>query len=113
MWFKSADKNLLKKSIKQFEELHDKLKVLSKQVYMVQGGTYNQLKKILDDRFVKSHKNIYNRLQAAIKGENNQNISLDAPHKVADILKDTMKLIELKLAKEERKLRIEEDENEE
>lgn len=110
MWFKTANEEITERSLKKFLSLRAKLEKLSKMVFATQSGVYNELKRLVKDRFIKSDKLIFNRLNSAISGENNQKIALDSPHRVSNILKETISILNIKIARERKKLQEIKDE---
>lgn len=108
-WFSKiakSDKERIQHNIARLEELFSVVHELSHFVFAAQGGAYDVLKQILDDKLVLGRPYLHAKIKSALTGENNQKLVLDSPNTVKQILIEAEDMIASDIAKEKESLRI-------
>lgn len=108
MWFFKIAKNereRLKRNISRLEELRSIVHDLGYFAIASNSGGYQVLEEIINDNVVRGRPKVYEKLQSALIGENNQKIALDAPTRFHAIMIEAEELIHREIGKEQRSLR--------
>lgn len=113
-WFNKvarSEKERTQTNILRLEELRSVVHDLGYFAVASQGGGYQMLKELIDDNLVRGRPQVYEKLQSALIGENNQKIVLDAPTRFQGLMVEAEDLIKREIGKERRYLRKLESEN--
>lgn len=102
-----SDIERINRNILRLEELKHSVHELGYFVFASQGGGYVSLKTILEDKLVRGRPRIWDKLNEAVIGENNQKLALDAPSKFQTIMVEAESLILHEINREKKNLREE------
>lgn len=100
-----SDADRIRNNISRLEELRGKVHDLAYFVVASNSGGYNVLEGMLEDGIVKGRPRVHAKLQAALTGENNQKLALDAPQRVQGLMLEAEKLIDRELHDERSELK--------
>lgn len=101
----ASDEERLKRNLERLEELRKSVHDLSYYGIACQSGGFKVLQDILDNRVVRGHPQLEQKLKQALIGENNQKVVLDAPTRFQRLLLEAEEYIIRQVAKEKRELR--------
>jgi len=105
-WYKRArtEQDRIKYNIRRLNAFKNKVSRTRELLFATQSGGHKLLSQLAEERMAKIHDDISDRLHFLIKGENNQKVALDSPHRAGAILDEIEILVDTKIVDEQRKL---------
>lgn len=108
-WFVRANKvetddDRIMNNILRLENLKNVVHDLGYYVSASQSGGYLSLQKLLEDTLLIDKEKIWNKLNEANIGENNQKIALDSPFRFQNIMRQAEEMLAKEIFQENKKL---------
>lgn len=100
-----SEKERIEYNIQRLDHLRSAVKDLGHFVVASQSGGFQVLKELLQQKIVLGNPKIHDSLKSALIGENNSKIALDSPQRFQEIMKNTLGVIDIVMAKQKKELR--------
>lgn len=101
----ASDEERIKRNIDRLEQLRKSVHDLAYYGVASQSGGFQVLNEILENRVVRGHPRIEQKLRQALMGENNQKVVLDAPTRFQRLVLEAEEIIAREIGKQTTELR--------
>ena len=87
-WFKEVltDKSRIKQNMQRIAMLINKFNRIKKMLFGTQSGAFSALSELIEDKLIKSEPKLKYILSSILRGENNQKVVLDSPHRAEEMI---------------------------